>query len=253
MPGLSAGKVARSNAGIGAGAVASLTLVALALLLALALAMPTAAAEDTEEEDVGELLITIIISIALTVGLVAIVIWWVQRGLRKRAAAFGEFATTNGLGITGAEERHPIVEGSYRRRHFRLDTYTTGGSKSSTTHTRMQLSLEPLYDGHLELRHEGLLAKLGKRFGTEDVQLHDIEFDPRYIIQCSDPTLPEVVLSQAVREKLLGLKKYHFSWDDDKAEAERVGEEFDAERLKALLEILTEVADALERYGGRAA
>ncbi|MEO1713597.1 MAG: hypothetical protein AAFU60_09720, partial [Bacteroidota bacterium] len=49
---------------------------------------------------------------------------------------------------------------------------------------------------------EGLLSKVGKRFGMQDIQVGDAAFDPLYIIQGSDVYFAQSVLTSTVKEQM---------------------------------------------------
>ena len=70
-------------------------------------------------------------------------------------------------------------------------------------------------------------------------------------MKCSDPQLPDHVLKGRTREKLLGQKKWWFVWEGKSAKATRVGHEYDKETLRTVADILSEVAEELEKSTGR--
>ncbi len=252
MPGSLAGKVARSNAGVAAGIAITLSLALLALLALVPVVAAAAggAGESAEEEESGRFRKSCFCTISVIV-IAIIIIWYLLRIDRRRLATFNAFAERYGLEVSGTSGwfPNPMVEGTlgHRRLTLKSDAYE---AQHLITHTRLRISLVPPFGGHLVLRHEGLQAKLGKLVAdTEDIQLYDVEFDPHYIVQCPDPSFPKDVLRPEIREKLLRVKKYQFTWSLDDAEARRAGEEFDVDSLQTLVEILLDVAEELEKYG----
>ena len=254
MPGLSAGKVARPNAGIGAGAIASL---ALALLLALAMPMAVAdggAGDDEDDAPEGkELLVNCCAGLTILIGAPLGVFGWLRWQGKRTARAWGDFAARHGFALSGGDNwidrwiPRPIVTGEYRGRPLVLESVVHRAGKHSSTLTRLTLTLQPAFAGRLELYRENFLT----RIGADDIEIHDVEFDPEFIVKCSDPALPGRVLQPFARRQLRDHSAWNYEWDDTTARALRGGLMRDAAGLDAVLEILSGVADELTRYAGK--
>ena len=189
------------------------------------------------------------------VGIIAVTLvagWYFYRRHIQLAKVWQGFANDNLLTLErrGAL-RIPIVTGRFHDRTFKLYHYTLSSGISngrSTTYCRVRLTMDPVFAGRLELSHEGIIAKLGKAaFKTEDIQLNDMNFDSHYVVKCSDPQLPNHVLKGRTREKLLEFRNWWFTWEGERAEAARMGLEYKSETLRAITEILSEVAKELEQ------
>lgn len=144
--------------------------------------------------------------------------------------------------------KKPEVTGNFHDHPFRLYCFEATGSStdSSTTYCCIKLIMSPGFVGTLELSHEGIMARLGKAaFKTEDIQLDDMDFDPHYIIKCSNTQLPGQVLKRRTREKLLEFGNWFFNWEGETAQATRMGIEYDGQKLRSIAEILSEVAEEL--------
>jgi hypothetical protein len=112
--------------------------------------------------------------------------------------------------------------------------------------------------GNLEVTREGVVAKLTKLFGAQDIQLGDPRFDPRYLVQATADSFPHTVLTDSIRAELLALDAESLSYDDGTQQGHRPivalalpGVRHAAETLDAALRLVVEVAqtrDASEPY-----
>jgi len=204
-----------------------------------------------------------ILSILFVLAFLAIMFYFMKRK-SKAYEGWTQFAQQNGLKLEqppavfgGLIKLPPTVEGTYEDRRLMMNSYEvhsgSASNSSSTTYHRLVIELRIPYTGKLTIHKEGLLAKIGKALGKEDIQLHDLQFDPEYVVRCSDKELPNQVLGVLTRNRLLEFKKWDFVWEGDTAIAERVDVEGDPDRLTKLVQILAEVADQLERMAHRQA
>ena len=67
-----------------------------------------------------------------------------------------------------------------------LDTHTVSHGKSSTTYTRMRAPFVNKDGLYFKIYPEGILSKVGKYFGMQDIQIGDPLFDDNYIIKGND-------------------------------------------------------------------
>ncbi|MEO1438018.1 MAG: hypothetical protein AAFV80_20920, partial [Bacteroidota bacterium] len=79
---------------------------------------------------------------------------------------------------------------------------TKGSGKHQKTYTSFRLQTSNPQGYTLKLSKEGLLSKVGKRFGMQDIQVGDAAFDPLYIIQGSDVYFAQSVLTSTVKEQM---------------------------------------------------
>jgi hypothetical protein len=83
--------------------------------------------------------------------------------------------------------------------------YTVSNGKSSTTyHFRIFAVAMPCFVGHLEVKPEGLFAKLGNKLGFADVQLESEAFNREYRLTASSQKLAYDLVPARNIELLLG-------------------------------------------------
>jgi hypothetical protein len=68
--------------------------------------------------------------------------------------------------------------------------------------------------GHLEVTREGLVAKLTKVFGAQDVVLGDAPFDRAFLVKATPPDLAHQLLGPLVRAEMLALPTTRLAYDD---------------------------------------
>jgi hypothetical protein len=77
----------------------------------------------------------------------------------------------------------------------------------------MAVAEAPL-QGHLEVRREGLSAKLSKLFGAQDVVLGDEAFDAAFLVKAAPPQLAPQLLVPGLRAELLAFPTTYLAYDD---------------------------------------
>jgi len=68
--------------------------------------------------------------------------------------------------------------------------------------------------GHVEVTREGLVAKLTKAFGAQDVVLGDDPFDRAFLVKAAPPDIAPQLLVADVRSELLALPTTRLAYDD---------------------------------------
>ena len=199
-------------------------------------------------DPLGGYLFVLLFITGTTVGIIA----FFGRYDQREMAAWGAFA--DACGLTLEQRRHLYfrrlgeVAGDYRGRAVTLDHLHTGGRYGPTC-TRLRVALRMPFAGRLELQREGVGAKLKRLAGNDDIQLHDVAFDPRWEVKCSDPALPSALLGPETRDALRDLKRWWFEWQGDHATAMRRDMEMQSDALTTALTALSDVADRLARVG----
>jgi len=102
----------------------------------------------------------------------------------------------------------PRVEGPRRGCDMSIYHWSTGG-KNSTTYSTVRIDLENPKGLTASFSREGLLSKLGKGLGMQDVQTGDDQFDKLFIIKCSDPEFIRQALLPEVKERFRTIWETH--------------------------------------------
>jgi len=184
------------------------------------------------------------------VGVIVLVVAIAYFRRQARQRAWSELADRTGLtfesdGWFGTSR----VTGVYRGHQLTLDTFRRGSSgKNSTTYTRIVLFVNNQSNLYLALYHEGVFSKIGKFFGMQDIQVGDIELDRRFIIKGKpEKAVVSVLTSGALPQKLLEARSVNLEVDGRELHFEQVGVELKVDYLEFLFDLLSDLAEAVER------
>lgn len=196
--------------------------------------------------------ITCVLPVLFVIGVAAIMLALSYVNIQRRRQAWGALAQRTGLTLEPGRFifSAPQVSGQYRGRTVELFTVTHRHGKSSITYTRWYVSTNAPPDMQLSISNEGLLSKVGKAVGMQDIQTGDGDLDRRFIIKGK----PEAVVAQlmagaSVRDKLLQTRSLDINLADSCLRFSTVGALLDVEYLHLLLDLLCDLADAIERAG----
>ena len=199
-----------------------------------------------------EIQILVIVGIA---GLVILIIFF-QR--QTQLWAWNDLAVRTGLVCdSGKYLWSPIrVTGLYRGHSLILDTFTRGSGKNSRTYTRAVLSVNNPVPLQLVLSEEKVFDKMGKWMGVQDIQVGDETLDRRYKIKGQpEAEIVRLLASWEVRRKLLEVSSLKIEIEAGEVRAEKHGTEKKVEELEKAFELLSGIAEEVERisntsYGG---
>lgn len=124
---------------------------------------------------------------------------------KKRTRVWQQLATRHGgTCIAGGLFGYPSVRFTYDDTSVLVDTC---GSGRKNRHYFTQIHFYwPDSQFRLEVYPEGVLARLRKFLGMEDIQIGAPDFDPQYIISGSDPNMVRNFLSPHVRHAINQLR-----------------------------------------------
>lgn len=171
---------------------------------------------------------------------------------KRQQQAWSDLAAQTGLTFEagGYFGPAPRVTGAYRGHTLTLDTFTRGSGKSRTTYTRIVLFVNNAANIYLTLYQESVFSKIGKFFGMQDIQVGDEEVDRRFIIKGRPENFAaSLFTSISLRERLLQARVLNVEVDGRELTFEQVGVLKDAEYLKFLFDLLSDVAERVERAG----
>ena len=140
------------------------------------------------------------------------------------------------------------VSGSYHGHPLTLDTFTRHYGRSSRTYTRIAVTLNQPTTLRLKIYNEGLVSKLGKALGMQEIQTGDEAIDRRYIIQGQPETaVAGLLMSYDLRQKLIEAPTFNARIEGLNVCYDRSGVELDENKLLALFDLLTTLATAIDR------
>lgn len=178
----------------------------------------------------------------------------------KRIKEWERFGEMTGLVFTG-ERTHAASKGqevmggtfgSYQARvelSERIDSYS---SQNRTTSYITKIFLYPNSDigASLQIGYEGMGAKLLKKLGAgKDIEIGVRNFDDKFKIWSSDPSLPGRVLSPQVQDWMLWIRSsqpWLFQWGGRTAYASTRWTVWNADAMLYVLEVLQSVTEQLE-------
>jgi len=68
-----------------------------------------------------------------------------------------------------------------------LDTYTVSTGQHSITYTRIRAPFQSLDNMRFKLYHQGFFSEIAKKFGVQDIEIEDQDFDDAYMIKGNQP------------------------------------------------------------------
>jgi hypothetical protein len=200
------------------------------------------------------LLATTLLPLLIVVGLLVIfaVLAYVRHQARRQV--WSELAARTGLTFEPGTLFSPMrIKGNYRGHPLTLDTFTRSSGKSSTTYTRIRLTVNNPSALSLAIYDENVLNKLGKALGMQDIQTGDEELDRRFIIKGQpEPVIANLFTSIGLRQKLLEARSLHVEVKGRELHFEQRGAESNADYIQFLFDLLSDLAEAVDRAGGGA-
>jgi len=135
----------------------------------------------------------------------------IEKGLEK---SWGEFALKHNLKLQkGTIFSYPSVTGNYKGYKFMLYIFTRyidgiyRHRKPKAIYTGMALNPTNYINCNMHIYKEGLLSKIGKAIGMQDIQSGDPEFDKNFVIKSSTPDpVVQRILTAPIRTAMLNLK-----------------------------------------------
>jgi hypothetical protein len=187
-------------------------------------------------------------AVIFTVALVVIVVVGFVITRRQRDKAWKQFASeVGGEFIDGGMFRSSKVQAHIQQWDLTLDTYTVSSGDSSTTYTRLRAPVQNRDGLQFKVSREGLIAKLDKALGGQDLEIGVADFDDAFAIQANDPTRIQAVLMDAkIRELIQAQRSITLSLKGENLRFEAQGAIKDVPRLKSLFELFRELLNHLQ-------
>jgi len=168
---------------------------------------------------------------------------------RKQDEAWKQLASEiGGEFVKGRPFRTSKVQARIGEAVVTLDTYSIPSGDSSTTYTRLRAPFEKAGGLQFNIRREGLIGKLDKALGAQDIDAGDAEFDHNFIVQGKPvPDVQRLLSSVIIRQLLQGQSSISLGTKGNELRREVMGVIRDLERLRSLFQLFKEVLGQLER------
>ena len=159
------------------------------------------------------------------------------------------FATNIGATYKLSEEGTSLVTGSYKNYPFILKMiFIQAAPKVNLFLTHFKVLMKNKNKLKFKIYREGILQKLTKLFGTQDIIFNDRSFNKKYIIEGSHEEIVKEIISPNIRAKVIELGEILLIFDGETFIYEQAGKIIDSNRLLFILEMLTQIADKVENY-----
>jgi hypothetical protein len=193
-----------------------------------------------------------LISIILALTFLALALRYIQS--RRLARAWQTLAQRTGLdykpgGCLGLSRRAEVT-GHYRNRKLELYTYAPLFTDSVLDETRLVLSVANPLDLDIRLDYMPAWRVINTLLKTRDqVQIGDQAFDAAFTLTSKHPTLVSAVFAAPkLRQRFFRLREYTtLELKQTTLSLERAGRECNTDYLNFCLDLLSDLADAIEQ------
>jgi len=146
-----------------------------------------------------------------------------------------------------SEEGTSEVSGNYGKFPFILKIiFIQAAPKVNLFLTHLEIKLENPSGLKLKIYREGIIQKLTKLFGTQDIIFKDRSFDKKYIIEGSDQEKVKAIISPDIRAKIIELGEILMILDGDTFTFEQHGKIINTKKLFIILELLAELGEKIK-------
>ena len=187
-------------------------------------------------------------ALVLIVAVVAVAVVAILLVTGRPDTAWKQLATDIGAEfIKGGLLRSSKVQAQVKQRMVTLDTYTVPHGKSSSTYTRLSSPLQNKDGFQFTVSREGVMGKLGKALGSQDVEIGVSDFDSDFLVQGNNENRLRALLADAkIRELIQGQRSIQLGLTGDELHFRAPGVIKDVPRLKSLFELFSALLDRLE-------
>jgi hypothetical protein len=193
------------------------------------------------------------IPIAVTILIIVVAMGGQYLYNRRVRQKWTDLAARTGLTVDiGGTFARPTVGGTYRGRPLQLYTFTRGSGRSKSTYTAVSIATNSPAGWSLSLRPERWYDPLAKSLGMKDVEIGDAMFDQRFRVNANPPEIAIAVLrgNEVLRSTLMQAPPFNIELKSGFVQHNQRGFESNIERLEALFNVMSDVADAVETVAG---
>ena len=166
---------------------------------------------------------------------------------RMRDSAWKQFAAEiGGEFVNNGFFRSSKVEAHIQNWIVTLDTYSVPSGDSSTTYTRIKAGFQNRDDFQFRIFRTGLVSKIDKALGAQDIEIGDEEFDRAFTVQSNNESrVRALLMNQRIRHLIQAQKSIRLTTRNNELNFETQGVIRDIERLKLLFDLFREVLGQL--------
>jgi len=147
-----------------------------------------------------------------------------------------------------SEEGTSEVVGTYGKFPFILKIiFIQAAPKVNLFLTHFGMELENKIGLKLKIYKEGIIQKLTKLFGTQDIIFNDRSFDKKYIIEGNNEVKVKEIISSDIRAKIIELGEILMILDGNTLVLEQHGKIIDTKKFIFILEMMGQLAEKIER------
>ncbi|HEY9187620.1 MAG TPA: hypothetical protein PKW14_02165 [Bacteroidota bacterium] len=159
---------------------------------------------------------------------------------------------------SGFLTKFPEISGKYRGHNIRIYMFTQkqgeGKSRKITINTAIEVFVDNPIAYRLDVYEEGLLSKLNKFFGMQDVIIGKEKFDKEFIIKTNDEEITKKILNDKICNELLFManKRFGFGFEFGTKkifydEPKFMTNKKKSEWFERVLNILVDIAEEFEK------
>lgn len=184
---------------------------------------------------------------------------------RRRALARSQFISlAKNLGLneidapSGFLAKFPEIKGIYRNHKIRIFMFTEkqgeGKSKKITVNTAIEIQINNPSAYRLDIYEEGLISRLNKYFGMQDVVIGKDKFDKEFIIKTNDEELTKKILTDKICNELLFMASQRFGFGLELGttkifydEPKLITNKKKADWIRKVLDLMIDIAEEFEK------
>ena len=180
--------------------------------------------------------------------LIIVVIIGLLISKQKRDAAWRQLASELGAEfIEGGFFRSSKVQAHVKEWIVSLDTYSVPSGDSNDIYTRMKAPFQNKDGFQFTIFRMGLVGKLDKALGAQDIDIGDPDFDRDFVIKGNNESKVRALFAnQRLRQLIQVQRSIRLGIKDNALLFETQGVIKDVERLKSLFELFKETLHQLE-------
>ncbi len=117
---------------------------------------------------------------------------------------------------SGFLAKFPEIKGTYKGYPVKIFMFTErqgeGKTKKIRVHTAIEIGITNPIAYRLDIYEEGLISKLNKYFGMQDVVIGRPTFDKEYIVKTNNEELTKTILTERICDELLYMANSRFGF-----------------------------------------